>query len=435
MTYTLAGAVERRLPDWLENPRLGAREEAHWADFVADECTERGACSAALGGLSFSTIYHGFVWTLLCWSTAQPTLAFARPRIEYRLENLRHRTELFDRLATHYGDAYRGSAVFNYLLAFVAVLAALTTAPLAALTTTLHKASYVPASYVPGAVEVVILTFIALTYFRGRSQSEHAEPRGGSRWFCQRWHERWLDYRGLAECFRYAELRGALEPLPPPSEEAPGGLAERFRYADLRGALDRQSPIPPPTSEEAPSENWCTRYFRAQMAQTRSPRQSAMHYAEFLQAAVDEQQHYHHHNAHVCVILSERLHLWTIASFIAACLAAAVGFFLELEFATQSFTLESAKWFLYATAGLPAFAASLHGIHSACEWSKLARSSTDMEHALAEMRVGIEGLIASGCHENTEALNRFISRFIHLTTDEASGWRAALWDKNVPLGG
>jgi hypothetical protein len=60
-----------------------------------------------------------------------------------------------------------------------------------------------------------------------------------------------------------------------------------------------------------------------------------------------------------------------------------------------------------------------------------------MEHALTEMRLVVEELLTTGLDstESVESLGRLVTRFIHVTTDEASGWRAALWDKNVPLGG
>ena len=79
----------------------------------------------------------------------------------------------------------------------------------------------------------------------------------------------------------------------------------------------------------------------------------------------------------------------------------------------------------------------MHGIQSACEFGKLARSSDDMCEALTVLRLDVEDLVrrdaALGASGSIEALREWSERFLHLCTDEATGWRTALSDKNVPL--
>ena len=122
------------------------------------------------------------MWILRCGSDTAPPFLFPPPPKRLRIPNLEQSTELFDRLATHYGDAYRGSAVFNYFFGVVAVFAALATL--------FAKPPWV---VVPAVIEVVALLVTAATYFFGRARSEHNESPGGPRLFSQRWHERWLD--------------------------------------------------------------------------------------------------------------------------------------------------------------------------------------------------------------------------------------------------
>ena len=88
---------------------------------------------------------------------------------------------------------------------------------------------------------------------------------------------------------------------------------------------------------------------------------------------------------------------------------------------------------IFLTAAMPALAAALYGIHSSCEFAKLARNSHAMARTLDLLRPQVEQLV--GCDPlDVEGLKRLIRRFLALCTDEASGWHEMLWDKNVPLG-
>jgi hypothetical protein len=427
MTETTAGVgVQDEPPSWLTKPTpLTPQESAHWQDFRADQCSPRGACRACLFGIPYRGFYRGLVWILLCGSDAASPFLFPQHPKPPRIPNLEKSTELFDRLATHYADAYRGSAVFNYLFGVVAVFSALAT-----------LFANPPWVVVPAVIEVVALLVIAATYFSGRARSEHNESPGGPRLFSQRWHERWLDYRGLAERFRYAELRAFLQDssIPPGVSAAealvgPGMKDARLREPGVGDLPDRylRHVMAAGKTDDGAMEDWCTRYFRFELTRTEwPPKRDPIYYANFLCAALDEQQRYHHANAHETKTLTQELHVATAAVFWVSVFAACA----ELGF-------QMGGTWIFLTAWLPAFAASLHGIHGACEWKKMARSSRDMEHALTEMRLVVEELLTTGLDstESVESLGRLVTRFIHVTTDEASGWRAALWDKNVPLGG
>ena len=433
MTETTAGVgVQDEPPGWLTEPTpLSPKESSHWQDFKedfrADQCGGRGACRACLFGIPYGCFYHGLERILLCCSDAASPFLFPPPPKQDRIPNLEKRTELFDGLANHYGDAYRGSAVFNYLLGVVAVIFALTTSLVNP-----------PWRWVPALIEVIALVLIAVTYMRGRARSEHDESPGGPRRFSQRWHERWLDYRGLAEAFRYAELQ-TLSPRhrdqTPEVESRPDEAQAESPQRYLQGRPIQAAG----ESDDGSIEDWCMRYFRSELEATPwPPPRDAIYYAHFLRAALDEQQRYHHKNAHETKTLTQQLHALTAAVFMVGVLAAVAELGPHMGVTWIFFTDGPPPFWIFLTAGLPMLAASLHGIHGACEWKKMARSSKDMEHALTEMRLDIEKLLTTGTGftgERRESLYRLVTRFIHVTTDEASGWRAALWDKNVPLGG
>jgi hypothetical protein len=59
-----------------------------------------------------------------------------------------------------------------------------------------------------------------------------------------------------------------------------------------------------------------------------------------------------------------------------------------------------------------------------------------MARALDQLRMQAEQLIDRDPRltHGERNLKRLISRFLHLCTDEATGWHEMLWDKNVPLG-
>jgi len=101
-----------------------------------------------------------------------------------------------DRLASHFAQTYRSGHVFNFLFAAVAVLVALTWLFLPQAKAALASAEF-----------LIILAIMLNTHF-------------GVRW---RWHQRWLDYRQLAE--RLRPMR-SLKLLGIAAPDAPGSATE-----------------------------------------------------------------------------------------------------------------------------------------------------------------------------------------------------------------
>jgi hypothetical protein len=103
----------------------------------------------------------------------------------------------------------------------------------------------------------------------------------------RRWHERWLEYRGLAERFRYAELLYPLE------AEVVKSLAERDPHNCHESADGRSA-----TSSESVSQ-W-------PVPRTRDGR--AQRYVARLRQIMHEQKTYHEGNAAECETITRRLH-------------------------------------------------------------------------------------------------------------------------------
>ncbi|HVO88662.1 MAG TPA: hypothetical protein VMV45_08975, partial [Casimicrobiaceae bacterium] len=143
------------------------------------------------------------------------------------LEPFRDEYRLLDRLSLRYGGLYRGVILVNYALALLAGLLAILeqiaehwlvrhdTAPAVASEST-SLVQWLATSGKGFAVtfaglEVLLIVVGVLLFLRGYTPSPgHKPPKALRDWCARRWHERWIEYRLLAERFRYAML---LEPF------------------------------------------------------------------------------------------------------------------------------------------------------------------------------------------------------------------------------
>ena len=405
--------------EWLARREpLAGRDLEKWQDFVADSAPGRCSKHSPL-----AWVFYRFKKLLGAGGVTEP--AFPPRSAAFSVDILRAQADHFDRLAAHYGDLYRGSVIVNYMLGILAIWFAL-----------LPAISGVGDGLIPvvcAVAEFSCLVVMSLLFWRGRSPHLHsagAESSSSGRWLNQRWHERWLEYRGLAERFRYADL---------------------LRLLRVNTAIGAHGPA------DTEGEDWASRYFAWRMSDVTWPAHPAIDDAHNLLALLHGQQVYHHANEERCDRISRRLH-WIIGLVFFISLAGAV---LELvELWPKLFNAQGElRWglcgagfggfdqaclarkptahpLIFFTAALPALAAALYGIHSSCEFAKLARNSRDMARALDQLRMQAEQLIDRDPRltHGERNLKRLISRFLHLCTDEATGWHEMLWDKNVPLG-
>jgi hypothetical protein len=140
-----------------------------------------------------------------------------------------------------------------------------------------------------------------------------------------------------------------------------------------------------------------------------------------------EQKTYHEGNAAECETITRRLH-WMSGLFFAVTLVACVLAICGMK----------AQWLLLLfAAGLPALAASVHGILATGEYIKLGESSTATAGAIGRLMGDVEARLAEGPGgepaKSLELLVPEVRAFWNLVTSEATGWQATLRDKNVPL--
>lgn len=384
---------------------ISLREQVKWADF-RDDARRQGLDLAHCPAWQFPG--EVFVWfkglMLLRWPRrwwGNSRAAGPAPGGNPSFEDDRRR---FDALASFYGNRYRGSVVINYLLGALAVLFALAPAAFP------HHLSGLPAVLLHG-LELVCIVLIVGIYWRGRSPGPHGGgqiPVDPDRARNRRWHERWLEYRGLAERFRYAELLYPLE------AEVVNNFAER-------DAHDRHE-----------SHGWAQRYFEWRFREAQGqPRDAGMDepqgYLERLRQIMHEQKTYHEGNAAECEAITRRLHGLSGLCFAGTLVACVLAMWLK-----------NAHWLLLLAAGLPALAASAHGILATGEYIKLGESSTAAADAIGRLKGDVDARLAAdpGGGEPVKSLDPLVHEvraFWNLVTSEATGWQATLRDKNVPL--
>jgi hypothetical protein len=148
---------------------------------------------------------------------ASPLLEAATPSQRTRdvIENLiTARFVWADVLATHYGALYRSSYFFNYTLSAMAVLLALASL----VVTQVDKPVWI-------ALEVAVILAVLVVTMRGRKG---------------RWHEKWIDYRHLAEELRhfrrvFLSVGGGYDPGQD-DREVSGGWVDWYLRATVREA-------------------------------------------------------------------------------------------------------------------------------------------------------------------------------------------------------
>jgi hypothetical protein len=410
--------------EWLaKQGALTGRDLEKWDDF----CKDRVPSAPSL----LAWPYHTFKKILGAGPKEEPALAARLPA--FSINTLCMEADHFGRLAEHYGDLYRGTVIANYVLGLFAVWFALMPVVFGI---------EIDRVWIFPLIELGLLLLMLGLFLHGRSphlESAGTASAGRSWWFNQRWHERWLEYRSLAERFRYAHLL-------------------------------RSSPDVSATADD----DWASRYFAWRLGSIEWPKGNApdVDDANNLLALVYGQQVYHHDNATRCEKISRRLHRIIAFVFVASLggtffelldLALQHSSFLDLaleplglplslilcdipiiSWLAHSCPSHGAHPWIFFTAAMPALAAALYGIHSSCEFAKLAHNSYGMVRSLDLLRTKAEQLVPpeklvdrdpkAAPEIKKDSLKQLIDRFLLLCTDEAAGWHDMLWDKNVPLG-
>ena len=289
------------------------------------------------------------------------------------------------KLAGLYADAYRSTFLLGYTLAAVAVMLAL-------LPMTVGAYVEIPwfETLCITAELVVILTILLMVR---RARRRH-------------WHQRWLDYRLLAEMIRQLRFLlplGAPWPFPraPAHWESYGDLSRRWMAWHMR-ALTRASGLPDATVDQA--------YLRQCLG--------------YLKQVLEGQLKFHQENWKQSEQIEHSLHHASIGLIVATlvCILAHLTPFLH--------ALGPVLTLCCAT--FPAFGAALAGINNQAEFARIARRSramtTQIEKALAAI-TELE-LAKSLSLAEVSGLARGAAR---LMVDEVLDWRVIFTDRPTSL--
>ncbi len=323
---------------------------------------------------------------------------------------------LFDRLSLHYGGDFRGAVLINYLLGTLgsAAIISFMSPPLGleGFIEWIHK-THPKLDFPYGLVlETACILSILIIFWVGRTPERAGDsPRAGRRWFGRRWHQRWLEYRVLAERFRYLELL-----LP-------------FGKQFVQG--------PPFVPERDANRYWHNRYFIWRATDAEIETQSARQYRQRTLAVMAAQEQYHTHNHRRRGTIARRLHLIAAGLFLLSLCIGAVD--LALRFFNHAMPqLEQALGgtLLFFAALLPVFSAAIHGVLAHTEYTKLAETSAEIAvriHDQYEQLAAIDVADEVEAARSLEPLRDAVFAFAETAINEATGWTATLRDKNVPL--
>jgi hypothetical protein len=288
--------------------------------------------------------------------------------------------ETADRLANYYANVYRSAFVFNYWMSASAVLFAFLG----------HAASQHESArviFVLGIAEIAIIVGIIFVTWLGTRR---------------RWHERWIEYRLLAEYLRQTHFLMALGH----ASVSPLRFSPQIHYGDPRGtwmywhlqALVRQAGI-----------------IRARFNGSYLEKVRRFLDSESLKGQIN----YHEANAERFKILNHRLHRLGIVLFILAFAAASLHFFRHSD-----------SWALtILTIVGPAFGASLAAIRSQGEFERLIRISRATS---SQLRFLAERLTTLPLHDSNLSSQRLCDiavRTAEVMVRDVLDWRTLVQDK------
>ena len=324
----------------------------------------------------------------------------------------------FDRLSIVYGRLFRGSVIVNYLLGVVVVgLTVASILPQPKFFASLGLREFPEfASYAAG-IELACILFIAVVFYYGQTPHAKVESKElgfrGGRWMRRigrRWHERWLEYRLLAERFRYIELMLSISP----------------------GAATQ----PPFKPAERESMRWYDCYFVWRTEHAELPDLSVHEYRERALALMLEQIRHHDANSARRGAIARRLHRVAVGLFFFSLLLCVVDLFAELIW-PGFFNANLKSLVLFGAVLAPVVAAAIHGVLTTTEYNKIADSSKEIADRIASLITTIRGFPTTEGRAAPEALKPIrdaVTAFADAAINEASNWRAMLRDKNIPLG-
>jgi hypothetical protein len=298
-------------------------------------------------------------------------------------------------LSMYYGNLYRSTFLVNYLLGAVAVFLALVS--IAQGITGKGQAWWIIAEL------IVILIIIILTQ-SGRKR---------------RWHQRFIDYRTLAERLRLARCLSLL-----------GGGSPQIAYA---GHL---------ASYGNPASTWMHWHYRAIERAAGLPNvkigsQYLASCQEFWrESLVEDQRAYHKSNSGKFRKFDRRLHYAGDGLFVLTLIACSIHFghlWLEDNPKFDWIPHHLSGWMTLLCAFLPALGAAFAAIRSQCEALRLAQRSQAMEEELKELQFDLAKVATAENKLNSVQLRACADQVSELMTRELLDWRVVFQDRPLAL--
>lgn len=309
-----------------------------------------------------------------------------------------------DKLADYYANVYRSAFVINYLAGALAVVLAF----LSYIAFTRGAPDIV--SYLAHFAEAVTLLLIVFFYLFGNKKN---------------WHERWIDYRLLAEQLRHTRflmtlgLASTLTPLP--AYDSYGDPANSWMYWHLR-AIAREVGMLGVHFDKAYLKQVC----------------------RFLKAEIDEQERYHNRNAEQ-LYRADRC-LWYVGCALFALALLACLLHQAPYVAEELFHYDLPAIFDHGgpvhlaltiiTVVAPSFGAALTAIRFQEEFERVSKRSAAMSARLQLMSAELAALIEADddTRFTSEALSKIAANADRLMVQEVLNWRIVFQERPLELG-
>lgn len=295
-------------------------------------------------------------------------------------------------LSMFYGDMHRSAFLINYLFGALAVFLALVCIALGI--SGKDQAVWIVAEL------LVIVGILALT-FQGKKR---------------KWHQRWIDYRTLAEHLRLSRCLILL-----------GGGSQQKAYEGHKSSYGN------------PANTWMYWHYRAIERAAGLP--TLKFDADFLisckeiwkDGLIQSQIDYHQTSFERFEKMDERLHQTGSFLFVAtliACILHLAHLWLENDPRFNWIPENAGMWMTLLCAFLPALGAAFAAIRNHGEVQRLAQRSKAMEETLAQLQKNMDEVEDAAL--NSVKLRKHAKRVNDLMTNEMLDWRVVFQDR--PLG-
>jgi hypothetical protein len=222
------------------------------------------------------------------------------------------------------------------------------------------------------------------------------------------WHDRWIDYRILAEWLR------------------------QMRFLHPFSRITPTLKVPAYLGEDDPGPTWFNWYFRACVRQTGIPHAEVdADYVkacrELLLAAIADQEKYHGDKAKNLHLIHHGLHGLTLLAFATTLAACVLHIFFEHP-AEALFGEHTALILTTLAIGAPAVGAALEGINHQGEFERMSRRSKAIKNRISDLARQIP---ADERNFSFRKLGRLAEDFCELQILEQTDWRSVFIGKEV----